>query len=57
MSAADVVITVIVVLFLAGVLVGIAVVYAFSARQADRVRRGRSAEARDASRGKSDLPV
>jgi hypothetical protein len=59
MSAADMVIIVISGFFLVGVMVGIAVVYALSARRADRAhRRSRSEAARDANRrGKSSLPV
>jgi hypothetical protein len=59
MSAADMVIIVISGFFLVGVMVGIAVVYALSARSADRAhRRSRSEAARDANRrGKSSLPV
>jgi hypothetical protein len=56
MNAADMVIIVISGLFLAGVMVGIAFVYALSARRAHR--RSRSEAARDANRrGKSSLPV
>jgi hypothetical protein len=59
MNAADMAILVISGFFLAGVMVGIAFVYALSARRADRThRRSRSEAARDANRrGKSSLPV
>lgn len=59
MNAADMVIIVISGFFLVGVMVGIAVVFALSARRADGAhRRSRSAAARDANRrGKSGLPV
>ena len=59
MSAADMVIIVISGFFLIGVMVGIAVVYALSARRADRAHRRSSSEAaRDANRrGQSRLPV
>jgi hypothetical protein len=59
MSAADTVIIVVSGFFLVGVMVGIAVVYALSARRAGRAhRRSRPEAARDASRrGKSSLPV
>ena len=59
MNGADVVIIAVFACFLVGVMVGIAVVAALSARKADRVRyRDRSEAARDANRrGKSDLPV
>jgi uncharacterized membrane protein len=59
MSAADMVIIVISGFFLVGVMAGIAVVYALSARRADRAhRRSRPESARDANRrGKSGLPV
>jgi hypothetical protein len=56
MSAADMVLIVISGFFLVGVMVGIAFVYALSARRADS--RSRSEAARDADRrGKSSLPV
>jgi hypothetical protein len=59
MNAADMAILVISGFFLVGVMVGIAFVYALSARRADRThRRSRSEAARDANRrGKSSLPV
>lgn len=62
MSAADMVIIVVSGFFLVGVMVGIAVVCALSARRANRAnrepRRIRSEAARDANRrGKSSLPV
>jgi hypothetical protein len=59
MTAADLMGVVIFAFFLVGVMVGIVVVYALSARKADRAYHGnRSEEVRDASRrGKSSLPV
>ncbi len=59
MSAADMVIIVISGFFLVGMMVGVAAVYALSARKADRAhRRSRSEAARDANRrGKSGLPA
>ena len=59
-GAADVMVIVMFAFFLVGVTVGIAVVYALSARKADRAhRRNRSEEeARDANRrGRFSLPV
>jgi hypothetical protein len=59
-GAADVMVIVMFAFFLVGVTVGIAVVYALSARKAGRAdRRNRSEEeARDANRrGKFSLPV
>ncbi len=59
MSAADVVIIEVFAFFLIGVMAGIAVVAALSARKADRKRcRDRSEAVRDANRrGKSHSPV
>jgi chloramphenicol 3-O-phosphotransferase len=59
MSAADVMAIVVFAFFLVGVMVGIAVVAALSARRADRKRyRDRAEAVRDANcRGKSHSPV
>jgi len=59
MTAADVMGVVIFAFFLVGVMVGIVVVYALSARKADKVHHSnRSEEARDANRrAKPSLPV
>lgn len=58
-GAADAMVIVMFAFFLVGVTVGIAVVYAMSARKAGRAhRRNRSAEARDINRrGKSSSRV